>query len=292
MLSCQCQNANHAFPDFVGLVVLRISQNCIVVVIIIVAIVIDECNTAVAALFPGVDMSFLPAGVVNMSRTSSDDNSDDSTDDPDDASTSSDDSNLPDDNALPTPHTKRARRVYERKPMNISTWWLLFLTPEARTELMSDPHGKVSSNFCRAFRVPYLYFKEKILEFAVCRWWPDWNHHKVDAFGRLVADLKLNLLSTLNVLGMGANHFSVRLQTNISEEVHRTFFLEWIGLMASIKKLFIYMPQDDLQLKFVTDEYKAMGLPGCVGSVDCDHVGWDQCLVQCKNMYKVRKVIL
>ena len=247
--------------------------------------VIDERNTAVAALIPVVDMSFLPAGVVNMSRTSSDDNSDDSTDDPDDTSTSSDDDNRPGDGALTTPHTKRVRRVYERKPMNNSTWWLLFLTPEARTELMSDPHGKVSSQFRRAFRVPYLLFKEKILEFSVRRWWPDWNQHKVDAFGRPVAYLELNLLGALNVLGMGANHFSVSLQTNISEEVHRTFFLEWIGLMASVKKLFIYMPQDDLQLKFVTDEYKSMGLPGCVGSVDCVHVGWDQCPVQYKNMY-------
>ena len=74
--------------------------------------VIDECNAAVAALLPGVDMSFLPAGVggvVNMS-TSSDDNSDDSTDDSDDESNSSDDNNQPDDGALPTPHSKRARR--------------------------------------------------------------------------------------------------------------------------------------------------------------------------------------
>ncbi len=83
---------------------------------------IDEFNRAVAALFPGVAMSFLPAGVVNMSRMSSDDNSDDSTNDPDDASTSSDDSNLPDDNVLQTPHTKRAQRTYEQRPMNNSTW--------------------------------------------------------------------------------------------------------------------------------------------------------------------------
>jgi hypothetical protein len=48
--------------------------SCIVVVIIVVAVVIGECNTAVAALF-----------------------SPHKTDDPDDASTSSDDINQPDD---------------------------------------------------------------------------------------------------------------------------------------------------------------------------------------------------
>ena len=48
----------------------------------------------------------------------------------------------------------------------------------------------------------------------------------------------------------------------------------------------MYMPLDKLQLKFVTDKYKALGLPGCVGSVDCVHIGWDQCPVQHTNMYK------
>ena len=30
--------------------------------------------------------------------------------------------------------------------------------------------------------------------------------------------------------------------------------------MASVKHLFIYMPQDEIQLGFVTEEYKDMGL--------------------------------
>jgi hypothetical protein len=55
--------------------------------------------------------------------------------------------------------------------------------------------------------------------------------------------------------------------------------------MSSIKDEFIFMPQDDRTFQKVTEEYAARGLPGCVGSVDCVHIGWDRCPTQYKNMY-------
>ena len=251
----------------------------------------------------GVDMSFLLAigAGVNVSAfaagdrflcVDSSDNSSATTDDSDNASDSDDASNSnddddDDDDAVPMmPMPKKARRVYVRKPMNNCAWWTAFLSQEAKAILINEPDGKDATSFRRAFRVPYSVFKEKILDFSVQMWWPEWHEFKVDAFGRPVGFLELKLLGCLNTLGMGANHFSVSLQTNISEEVHRTFFMKWIGLMASVKELFIYMPQEEIQLKFVVDEYKAMGLPGCVGSVDCVHIGWDMCPVQYTNMYK------
>jgi hypothetical protein len=50
--------------------------------------------------------------------------------------------------------------------------------------------------------------------------------------------------------------------------------------LASIKHLFIFFPSDDEMLKRVCDEYAQLGLPGCVGSVDCVHIGWDKCPTQ------------
>jgi hypothetical protein len=55
--------------------------------------------------------------------------------------------------------------------------------------------------------------------------------------------------------------------------------------MASIKDAFIFMPQDDYTFQKVTEDYASRGLPGCVGSVDCVHIGWDRCPTQYKNMY-------
>jgi hypothetical protein len=45
------------------------------------------------------------------------------------------------------------------------------------------------------------------------------------------------------------------------------------------------MPTTDEQFEFVVGEYSARGLTGCVGSVDCVHVGWDQCPYQYHSLY-------
>ena len=233
-------------------------------------------------------MSFLPSVAINMPASSSDllnssSSSDDSTTDSSDAiDTTSDGENEPDEE----PISKKSRRIYERKPIEKSAWWYLFLSPLAKEEMENDPHSKVAEQFKRAFRMSYLLYNEHILEFAIRMWWPDWHEYQVDAFGRIVGNLELKLMGCLNVLGKGADHFSVSLQTLLSEEIRRTLFIKWIGLMASVKEQFIYMPLDELQLKFVADKYKAMGLPGCIGSVDWVHIGWDQCPVQHTNMYK------
>ena len=55
--------------------------------------------------------------------------------------------------------------------------------------------------------------------------------------------------------------------------------------MSSLKAEYIFMPQDHAELNFVVGEYEALGLPGCIGSVDCVHIGWDNCPIQMKNMF-------
>jgi hypothetical protein len=47
--------------------------------------------------------------------------------------------------------------------------------------------------------------------------------------------------------------------------------------MSSIKDEYIFMPTTNEQFEKVVGEYSARGLPGCVGSVNCVHVGWDKC---------------
>ena len=56
--------------------------------------------------------------------------------------------------------------------------------------------------------------------------------------------------------------------------------------MASVKDEFIFFPRDDVGHKFIVDEYGSIGFPGCIGSVDCVHVGWDKCPHQWKNLFK------
>jgi hypothetical protein len=56
--------------------------------------------------------------------------------------------------------------------------------------------------------------------------------------------------------------------------------------MSSIKDDYIYLPQDEMELKQVVEEYEQVRLPGCTpGSVDCIHIGWDRCPSSMLNMY-------
>jgi len=54
------------------------------------------------------------------------------------------------------------------------------------------------------------------------------------------------------------------MNTNLSEETHRSFFINWTEKMASLQHDFIYMPSDDEQYSFVVNEYRDMGLPGAM----------------------------
>jgi hypothetical protein len=184
------------------------------------------------------------------------------------------------------PHTKRMR-IYHQRPLKTeSNWWRRFLTPEKRHLYVSEPNGRESVFFRQMFRVPYRIFHEHLLPLAISRWWPTWRPDKTDVYSKPVADLELKLLGALFTLGTAATHYVVSTNTNISGEVHRTFFNEWIKHMASIKEEYIYMPRDMVEYNTVVGEYTEMGLPGCVGSVDCVHIGWDMCPTQQQNMYK------
>ena len=184
-----------------------------------------------------------------------------------------------------SPVRKKARNKYARKPQAESLWSTHYLTVELRDEYLGDPHGREAKKFRRLFRVPYDFFVV-LVAISKERWWPDWTPEKLCNAGKLVSSLELKVLGALFVLGHGVSHHVVGIQTHLSEEVHRVFFLSWLSKMSSISTEYIYMPKTEEQFEFVVGEYSARGLPGCVGSVDVVHVGWDKCPHQHLNMYK------
>jgi hypothetical protein len=183
-----------------------------------------------------------------------------------------------------SPVRKKTRNVYARKPQAESTWSLDYLNPSLRDVYVADPHGRDAKKFRRLFRVPYNLFVD-LVQMSKERWWRDWTPDKVCNAGKLVSSLELKVLGALYVLGTGASQYQVSVQTHLSEEVHRVFFLLWLSRMSSISTEYIYMPKTEEQFEFVVGEYSARGLPGCVGSVDCVHVGWDKCPSMYHNMY-------
>jgi Plant transposon protein len=164
-------------------------------------------------------------------------------------------------------------------------WWKSYLAAEKKRLMDEDDNGREALHFRRMFRVPYYVYRDRLLTLAITKWWPEWHSNKLDSWGRPVGDLELKILGALYMLGTAASPFVVSSNTNLSEEVHRVFFLDWIEKMLSLKDEFIYLPRNREEYDFVVGEYAEMGLPGCVGSIDCVHIGWDMCLIQHKNMY-------
>lgn len=185
---------------------------------------------------------------------------------------------------LPAPKPKKRRTKYPRRNQRESLWWTRFLAPAQRADLLLFPNGRLAAQFRKLFHTPYDVYLD-LMNLATERWWEEWSDEKRCRAGKLVSSLDLKLLGALFVLAQGVTHFVCSTCSNLSEEVHRSFFQKWIRQMSSIKDEFIFMPHDDFAFQKVTEEYEARGLPGCIGSVDCVHIGWDRCPTQYKNMY-------
>ena len=146
----------------------------------------------------------------------------------------------------------KKRRTYKRVNKEDSAWWRKYLRPDMTLNMEVEPQGRVAKKFRRRFRLPYLTYKSKVLAMAKDRWWPTWHDKEVDAFGRLICGLELKLLGALFVLANGSTHFTVSEFTDMSEEVHRKFFITWLGHVASVKDEFIYSPATKLDTNLST----------------------------------------
>jgi hypothetical protein len=166
-----------------------------------------------------------------------------------------------------------------------STWWTRYLAPEVRADLIDHPNGRLHGKFRKLFHISFSVFLV-LLEVLKRRWYPNWRDYATCAAGKPVSNIELRLLGSIFYLTADASHYTISTITNISEEVHRRFFLKWIADMNSVKHEYIYMPRNEDDYQHVVGEYTARGLPGCIGSVDCVHIAWDRCPAMYKNMFK------
>lgn len=118
---------------------------------------------------------------------------------------------------------KKTRSKYPRKDQKDSLWWRDYLANAPRADLALHPHGRLAGIFRRDFHVPFKLFQE-LVELARDRWWPTWNDHNVCRAGEPVSHLELKVLGALYAVANGATQFMVSRHTNLSEEIHRSFF--------------------------------------------------------------------
>ena len=142
----------------------------------------------------------------------------------------------------------------------------------------------LSQNFCLPFDI-FL----KLYDMTISNGWYD--PHRKDCTNLLCKDLELLLLGVLYTLvATGASHLYVYIQTDISKELHRNFFIHWTSKFSEKKDEYVYIlreeEEDDNQLQRILNDYSSIGLPGCIGSVDCVHIGWNRCPAYQKNIFK------
>jgi hypothetical protein len=176
--------------------------------------------------------------------------------------------------ALPIVEAKKTRRHCFRRPKETSNWWSQFLTETQRLVLQNDTKHRHTLMFKTLFRVDILTFnclRDIILDHAWC------DPEAADLFGRRYHNAELLLLGCLHVLGHDATQKVCESNTHVSSECHRKFFLRWRKDMASVKDEFASLPGNDLELDGVLKSCSRCDFVGCIGSIDCVHMGWDKC---------------
>ncbi len=88
---------------------------------------------------------------------------------------------------------------------------------------------------------------------------------------------ELLVMSALHLLASGASFWWCKVLCKISTlEVCKSFFL-FLDAFVDMKDEYVSLPQNMTELNHVSKYYKAVGLPGCVGSMDVVHVKWAHC---------------
>jgi hypothetical protein len=98
-----------------------------------------------------------------------------------------------------------------------------------------------------------------------------------DASGRTGIPIELKLLGILRMLGKGGSFDDISMSTLMSEDTARTSFkLFCRNFVQKYYHDFVKPPSGEKLVKTMA-VYEKMGLPGCIGSVDCTHIRWYKC---------------
>ena len=130
---------------------------------------------------------------------------------------------------------------------------------------------KLGKQFRRRFRVPYCMFLSLVSKYTE-------RHERAAVVEERTYDIRLKILVALRFLATGCSFDFLAECSMMSEETCRRFcqqFCEWMS--RDLAPVYIKLPEQEEEVRHVVDLYTRLGLPGCVGSVDCVHIPWDKC---------------
>jgi hypothetical protein len=154
--------------------------------------------------------------------------------------------------------------------------YLNFLKPDKMRDLThelssSDRYGE----FCHWFQMP-LSKVECLADILIKHGYvqPSWLLLRRPEFRERT---ELLMMSSLYLLGRGADFRSCRILCNISTLDIRHFFFRFLDAFVDMRNEFIKLPENIQELNNVTRYYEAEGLSGACGSMGMVHIKWSNC---------------
>ena len=110
------------------------------------------------------------------------------------------------------------------------------------------------------------------------------HHNECNCIGQKRVDAQPLILGCLQIKAKGTTFNLIDEGTNVSFQHMHSFFHKSVGwFVAECKDKWIKMPSTAKETHHMEGYCRQLGLPGCIGSVDCVNVGWDVCLAGCRS---------
>jgi hypothetical protein len=144
-----------------------------------------------------------------------------------------------------------------------------------------DPYSTDNRDFRATYRIPVLVFEEQC-EFL----FPHYAKDPADCTGRPGVPFKLKVLMCYFILSTGMTFRAAAKIVGCDKETIRVFFLLFLRVNAKhLAPIYIKLPQTEEEVRRAVDTYSEDDLPGCMGSIDCTHIGWTRCRSSVRSWY-------
>ena len=157
-------------------------------------------------------------------------------------------------------------RTSRRRSPNLweSGWGILILS-----QAIKNPDSWEAKVFRKRFRLPFPLFERFVAECKQANIFEEKN------IGKIAVEFKV--LIGLRILGRDNCADDISEFLNIGESTVYPIFKQFLsGCVKYLYPSYVYVPVDD-DLDEVRRVYEKLGLPGCVGSMDCTHILWHRC---------------
>ena len=145
-------------------------------------------------------------------------------------------------------------------------WGKLIQHPDVR-----DPATKTGKIFRRRFRLPFPLFNHLV---NLCQ-----EHDIFETKRQSKIPIEAKVVACLRILARDhcADDIYELSHTVIGESTVYYIFKKFIhGVATKLFPIFVKFPTDEY-LNRVLEVYSRLGLPGCVGIMDCTHIKWSMC---------------